>query len=73
MTIVARPMPIPFFAEVVTASVGHIPRSVTSVGFCFMIPFVNSYRLEFFSAIEYLLLMLVKKLYSLFARRFHSL
>ena len=38
MTIVARPMPIPFFAEVVTASVGHIPSIMTKVGFSFMIP-----------------------------------
>ena len=38
MTIVARPMPMPFFAEVVTASVGHIPSIMTKVGFSFMIP-----------------------------------
>ena len=31
--VVARPMPSPFIAEVVTARVGHIPRVRTKVGF----------------------------------------
>ena len=61
---------LPKFKECITPKEAALKLRV---GFCFMIPFVNSYRLEFFSAIEYLLLMLVKKLYSLFARRFHSL
>ncbi len=40
--VVARPMPMPFEAIVVTASVGHIPSRVTSVGFSFMRPLVSS-------------------------------
>jgi len=37
-TIVERPMPSPFIADVVTASVGHMPRVSTKVGFSFIIP-----------------------------------
>ena len=37
-TVVVRPIPIPFDAEVVIASVGHIPRSSTNVGFSLIIP-----------------------------------
>jgi hypothetical protein len=37
--IVARPIDIPFMAEVVVASVGHIPSIKTSVGFSLTIPF----------------------------------
>ena len=40
---VDKPMPMPLNAAVVTASVGHIPSSPTSVGFSFRIPFVNSF------------------------------
>ena len=40
--VVARPIPMPFSASTVTASVGHIPSSVTSTGFSFIMPFVNS-------------------------------
>ena len=37
-TIVVSPMPSPFMAEVVTASVGHMPSISTSVGFSLKIP-----------------------------------
>jgi hypothetical protein len=37
--IVARPIDIPFMAEVVVASVGHIPSIKTNVGFSLTIPF----------------------------------
>ncbi len=37
-TIVVNPIPNPFIAEVVTASVGHIPNISTKVGFSFTIP-----------------------------------
>jgi hypothetical protein len=46
--VVASPMAIPFFAIVVTASVGHIPSSVTNTGFSFISPFTSS-ALAFFS------------------------
>ena len=36
--VVESPMPIPFIAEVVTASVGHIPSIRMKVGFSFTIP-----------------------------------
>ena len=32
------PIPIPFMAAVVTARVGHIPKTSTKVGFSLMIP-----------------------------------
>ena len=38
--IVARPIDIPFMAEVVVASVGHIPSIKTNVGFSLTIPFL---------------------------------
>ena len=38
---VESPIPRPFTAAVVTASVGHIPRNNTKVGFSFRIPFKN--------------------------------
>ena len=41
--IVDSPMPMPLNAAVVTASVGHMPSSPTSVGFSFRIPLVNSF------------------------------
>jgi hypothetical protein len=37
--IVASPIDIPFMAEVVVASVGHIPSIKTNVGFSLTIPF----------------------------------
>ena len=43
-TVVDNPIPIPFIAEVVTASVGHIPRTITSVGFSFTIPLKSRSR-----------------------------
>ena len=36
---VASPIDIPLIAEVVVASVGHIPNIKTKVGFSFTIPF----------------------------------
>ena len=38
---VANPIPKPLFAEVVTPKVGHIPKSITKVGFSFIIPLVK--------------------------------
>ena len=38
--IVARPIDIPFMAEVVVAKVGHIPSIKTNVGFSLTIPFL---------------------------------
>ena len=38
--IVASPIDIPFMAEVVVASVGHIPNIKTNVGFSLTIPFL---------------------------------
>ena len=40
-TAVESPIPSPFIAELVTASVGHIPITCTKVGFSSMIPFLN--------------------------------
>ena len=37
-TVVVRPIPKPFMAEVVTAKVGHIPSISTKVGFSFNKP-----------------------------------
>jgi hypothetical protein len=37
---VASPIDIPFMAEVVVASVGHIPSIRTNVGFSLTIPFL---------------------------------
>ena len=42
---VASPILIPFIAEEVVPSVGHIPNSNTNVGFSVMIPFINIFRL----------------------------
>ena len=38
--IVARPIDIPFMAEVVVASVGHMPSIRTNVGFSLTMPFL---------------------------------
>jgi hypothetical protein len=38
--IVAKPIDIPFLAEVVVASVGHIPSIKTNVGFSLTMPFL---------------------------------
>jgi hypothetical protein len=38
--IVAKPIDIPFMAEVVVASVGHIPGIRTNVGFSLTMPFL---------------------------------
>jgi hypothetical protein len=38
--IVASPIDMPFMAEVVVASVGHIPSISTNVGFSFTMPFL---------------------------------
>ena len=38
---VARPIPMPLIAEVVVASVGHIPSRRTNVGFSFKMPLNN--------------------------------
>ena len=43
--VVESPIPTPFAAIVVMASVGHIPRSITIFGFSFMSPLVNSFQL----------------------------
>ena len=42
--IVERPIPIPFIALVVTASVGHVPRTCIKVGFSSIIPFLIALR-----------------------------
>ena len=39
--IVAKPMPKPFNADVVTPNVGHIPKSITNVGFSRIMPLVK--------------------------------
>ena len=39
-TSVAKPIPIPFSADVVVPSVGHIPSTSTKVGMSFIIPFL---------------------------------
>ncbi len=39
--IVAKPIDIPLMADVVVASVGHIPRRRTKVGFSLMMPLSN--------------------------------
>ena len=41
--VAAAPIPIALDAIVVIARVGHMPSSVTSVGFSFISPFVNSF------------------------------
>ena len=40
--VVVSPMPSPFMADVVTASVGHIPSVRTKVGFSFTSPLKNT-------------------------------
>ena len=42
---VASPMPKPLAAEVVTPKVGHIPNSITKVGFSLIIPRVRLFKL----------------------------
>jgi hypothetical protein len=42
-TVVASPIATPFMAAVVTAKVGHIPRSSLNIGFSAIIPLVNSF------------------------------
>jgi hypothetical protein len=37
--VTANPIPTPFIAAVVTASVGHIPNTSRKIGFSFIIPF----------------------------------
>ena len=37
-TVVESPIPAPLIADVVTASVGHIPKIRTKVGFSLIIP-----------------------------------
>ena len=39
--IVARPIDKPLMADVVVASVGHMPKRRTNVGFSFMMPLVS--------------------------------
>ena len=39
--VVDRPIPIPLTADVVTASVGHIPSIRTKIGFSVIRPFFN--------------------------------
>ena len=39
--IVARPIDKPLMADVVVASVGHMPRRSTNVGFSFTMPLVS--------------------------------
>lgn len=43
--VVAKPIPNPLNAEVVTPKVGHIPNKSTNVGFSFNIPLVNIFLL----------------------------
>ncbi len=40
-TMVVSPIPRPFTAEVVTASVGHMPSISTNVGFSLTSPFIS--------------------------------
>ncbi len=42
--VAASPMPIPFQASVVIASVGHIPSTIRNMGFSAHSPFVNSFN-----------------------------
>jgi hypothetical protein len=53
--VVASPIPKPFKADEVVASVGHIPKTSTKIGFSFINPFRNILRPEFFciSIIEF--------------------
>jgi hypothetical protein len=39
--VVASPIPIPLMAEVVVASVGHIPKTSTKMGFSLMTPLLK--------------------------------
>ena len=42
---VASPIDIPFIADVVVASVGHMPSRRTNVGFSLTMPFNNIFKL----------------------------
>jgi hypothetical protein len=42
--IVARPIDIPFMAELVVPNVGHIPKRRTNVGFSLIIPFQSTFN-----------------------------
>ena len=44
---VAKPIPRPLIAEEVTPSVGHIPKSITSIGFSLIMPLVKLSKLLF--------------------------
>ncbi len=46
VNVVASPIESPFTEELVTASVGHIPRSWRSTGFSFQIPLKKTAALE---------------------------
>jgi hypothetical protein len=48
--VVAKPIDIPLIAEVVVASVGHIPNTKAKVGFSLNMPFSNVFD-ELFIAI----------------------
>jgi hypothetical protein len=41
--VVAAAMATAFMAELVTASIGHMPRTITKTGFSFQIPLTNSW------------------------------
>ena len=45
--IVANPILIPFIAELVVASVGHIPKSNTRMGFSRIIPLKSTFKFLF--------------------------
>ena len=57
--IVHNPIPIPFIAEVVVPSVGHIPNSKQKVGFSFIMPFITI--LNLFIALFVLLFLIFNK------------
>ena len=45
--IVASPMLMPLIAELVVASVGHMPNSKTKIGFSLMMPLTITFRFLF--------------------------
>ena len=49
--VAAAPMPRPFSAQVVTASVGHVPSTSRKVGFSVITPFRKTFPRRFFSSL----------------------
>jgi len=50
--VVASPIPMPLATLVVTARVGHMPRTWTKTGLSRTMPFMNSVVMDLFAVVE---------------------